>query len=247
MRTKIPRNLALSADMLPDRTESLGEAVTSVLREAIFTGKLKPGERLVEESLAEQLGTSRGPIRDAMRQLQQEGLVTVLPRRGAVVSTPSVDEARQAYGLRIVLEEYAASLAVEHLDDEDLGQLGKRITQMQAAADSDDLHTLLSHDEAFHDIVWYASRHQKLLQMRAQIAPQIHAYTVAAGHLYPDLHVLADSHVPVLEALISRDPERVKAAIRDHVALGARLWIEILSQLAEPDEAGYDGNGGQGQ
>src|SRR5919198_1448847 len=116
------------------------EHVVGALREAIIAGRLEDGERLIEDKIARELKTSRGPVREALRQLEHEGFVVSYPYRGAVVLGVSDDEIQQVLiPVRITLEKFSIPKAVERMDDADFAELGKQVWLMGEAARTDDL------------------------------------------------------------------------------------------------------------
>ena len=134
------------------------QQVTEILRTAIISGRFEPGERLIESALSTELGTSRGPVREALRQLENEGLVMSFPYRGAVVLGVSDEEVHEVLiPIRLTLERYSWARALEKLTDDDFAELGKQIWLMEQAGKANDLIKLVEADLAFHEIVISAS------------------------------------------------------------------------------------------
>ena len=121
---------------------------------AIISGRFEPGERLIESVLSTELGTSRGPVREALRQLENEGLVMSFPYRGAVVLGVSDEEVHEVLiPIRLTLERYSFARALEKMTDDDFAELGKQIWLMEQAGKANDLIKLVEADLAFHEIV----------------------------------------------------------------------------------------------
>jgi DNA-binding GntR family transcriptional regulator len=201
------------------------------LREAILTGRLAPGERLVEAEVARQMGVSRAPIREAIRKLERDGLVEYIPRRGTVVVKLSPEEVRDAYYLRAHLEAYAIRRAAVRITDEDLAALEDLIARMRECATHEDLHGLIAADVAFHARICQASGSARLYRLWDSLNP--HCWTLltslkVAGYT---LLQIAERHQPVLAALKARDPDRAEAEIRRHIT---ELADNVLAHLDAP-------------
>jgi DNA-binding GntR family transcriptional regulator len=182
-------------------------------------GTYEPGERLIEVTLSTELGTSRGPVREALRQLENEGLVTSNPYRGAVVLGVSDDEVQPVLiTIRLTLERYSFLRALETMTDEDLAELGKQVWLMEQAADADDLARNVEADLRFHEIVISASGQTHTVQIWRTIWPRIRAYFYRYGR-GQDLHRMVDEHRELLAALQSRDPDRMLSVLERHIAV----------------------------
>ena len=191
-----------------------GQQVVEILRSAIITGSYEPGERLIEATLSTELGTSRGPVREALRQLENEGLVMSFPYRGAVVLGVSDDEVQEVLiPIRLTLERYSFLRALERMTDEDFAELGKQIWLMEQAARADDLARIVEADLRFHEIVIGASGQTHTVQIWRTIWPRIRAYFYRYGR-GQDLGRMVDEHRELLAALQSRDPERMRSRAR---------------------------------
>src|SRR6187200_1505806 len=131
-----------------------GQQVVEILRSAIIMGTYEPGERLIEATLSTELGTSRGPVREALRQLENEGLVMSFPYRGAVVLGVSDEEVQEVLiPIRLTLERYSFVHAATRMTDADFAELGKEIWVMEQAAKAGDLEKMVEADLRFHDVV----------------------------------------------------------------------------------------------
>ena len=196
-----------------------GQQVVEILRSAIITGGYEPGERLIEATLSTELGTSRGPVREALRQLENEGLVMSFPYRGAVVLGVSDDEVQEVLiPIRLTLERYSFLRALERMTEEDFAELGKQIWLMEQAARADDLARIVEADLRFHEIVIGASGQTHTVQIWRTIWPRIRAYFYRYGR-GQDLGRMVDEHRELLAALQSRDPERMRTVLEQHIAV----------------------------
>lgn len=196
-----------------------GQQVVEVLRSAIIAGRFEPGERLIEAALSSELGTSRGPVREALRQLENEGLVMSFPYRGAVVLGVSDDEVQQVLiPIRLTLERHSFLHALERMTDTDFAELGKQIWLMEQAAKAGDLPKVVEADLRFHDIVISTSGQTHTVQIWRSIWPRIRAYFFGYGR-GKSLESMVDEHRELLAALQSRDPELVLQVLEQHIAV----------------------------
>lgn len=187
------------------------------LRDAILNGRLGPGDRIVEAEVARQMAISRAPIREAIRKLEQDGLVRYVPRRGTVVVKLSSDEVRDVYYLRAHLEGYAARLATRYASEADLQALAGLFDQMMLRADSGDLPGLIAADVEFHGMICQVSGSKRLPILWESLNPQ--SWTIVTGHKAAgfSLRQIAERHQVILDALQARDADRAEEAIRRHI------------------------------
>ncbi len=199
------------------RSGPRGQQVVEILRSAIIMGNYEPGERLVEATLSTELGTSRGPVREALRQLENEGLVMSYPYRGAVVLGVSDDEVQEVLiPIRVTLERFSFLHALPRMTDDDFAELGKQIWLMEQAATANDLARHVEADLRFHEIVITASGQTHTEQIWRSIWPRIRAYFFRYGR-GQDLMTMVEEHRVLLAALQSRDADAVLALLRRHI------------------------------
>ncbi len=195
----------------------LREDVREYLRDAILHGQLKPGEQIVETRLARQFGISQGPVREALRELEQIGLVEHRARRGTFVREITRSGAWEVYTLRAHLEVMAVRLAAERLTDDDLTTLERLIDEMVEAGRKGDRQRLTWCDVRFHELLCECSGHQLLLRTWRGVNPlswTLFTLTILRDR---DLVEIAERHRPILEALRARDPDAAERAINDHI------------------------------
>jgi DNA-binding GntR family transcriptional regulator len=196
------------------------EQVVEALREAIVAGRLADGERLIEEKIARELKTSRGPVREALRQLEHEGFVVSYPYRGAVVLGVSDEEVREVLvPVRLVLEKHSFPKAAAAMTDDDFGEVAKEVWQLQEAARTDDLARSVEADMRFHELMLERSGQPHTTQVWHSIAPRIRAYFYRYGRS-ADLERIAREHAELLAALQTRDADAIGAALEAHIAVG---------------------------
>lgn len=165
-------NLYLAMDeFLP-----LRDVVFNTLRQAILTGELKPGERLLEIHLANKLGVSRTPIREAIRKLELEGLVTMIPRRGAEVAQITGKSLQDVLEVRRSLDALCAELACERISDEEVDALEEACKAFEEATMSGDIRAIAAADVALHDIIIKATGNRRLVQLVNNLAEQMYRY-----------------------------------------------------------------------
>lgn len=198
-----------------------GQQVVEILRNAIIMGTYEPGERLIEASISAELGTSRGPVREALRQLENEGLVTSFPYRGAVVLGVSDEEVQEVLiPIRLTLERYSFTHALDRLTEQDIAELGKQVWLMEQAAATDDLGRNVEADLRFHEIVIAASGQTHTVQIWRTIWPRIRAYFYRYGR-GQDLARMVDEHRELLAAVQAHDREMMLTQLERHIAVPA--------------------------
>lgn len=199
-------------------TQSRREHVVQILREAITSGRLKPGDRLVEGDLANELGTSRAPIREALRQLEQEGLVASYPYRGTEVLGVSQDEVEQVLvPIRITLERFAFSRAIGRLNEDDFAQLGALVAEMETAAADHAADRLADADIRFHELIIVRSEQRHCLQMWKTIQPRVRAYFQRDAPAHTDPKSVPEQHQELLDILRTGDEAAALDAIDRHI------------------------------
>ena len=193
----------------------LREQVKELLLERILAGEYRPGDRLVETRIAQELGTSQAPVREALRDLELLRFVESQPFRGARVREVCAEELAEIYPVRAAVEEVAAREAALRLDGR-VEALEDELAAMRRAAAAGDLHALAAHDVGFHRLIVEASGNRTLLDVWTSL--QVEARTIITALATGiDHHELADMHEPVLAALADRDPERAGRALRRHI------------------------------
>ena len=193
--------------------------VVAALREAITSGRLEDGERLIEEKIARELETSRGPVREALRQLEHEGFVRSYPYRGAIVlGVPDEEVQEVLIPVRLVLESYSFPKAVELMSGADFAELAKQVWLMGEAARTNDLARSVDADMRFHELVLERANQPHTAQVWRSIAPRIRAYFFRYGRV-SDLERIAAEHADLLTALQTGDRETILTALEQHIAV----------------------------
>jgi DNA-binding GntR family transcriptional regulator len=194
----------------------MADQIAAAIRDSIAKGKLLPGTHLFEARIAREMQTSRIPVREALIQLEQEGLVTRKPSRGTFVTELTEKMMREVSSLRGLLEGYAASHAAMRLTTDDLMHLDGLVMEMRLAADAGSFLRILDCDYQFHEYVIHAAGHELLEEMWKATHAKIRVYLSATNLMYADLKLTAESHARVLEALRSGDAEVARMAMAAH-------------------------------
>jgi DNA-binding GntR family transcriptional regulator len=206
----------------PVENLTLWQRVYDHLRAAILSGRLEPGAELAEVPLSEELGVSRGPIREAFGRLASEGLVTVRPRRGAVVSPLSKEEFLELYQVREALERMAVKLAVRRLQPEDFAALQRLIDDMATHAERGQVDDFFEANAAFHARLVDASGNAKLGEMYRQLLDQIGRYRTRSLRLRGNLQRSIAEHAAILRAAKRGDAERAAHLMSEHIRVPQR-------------------------
>ena len=206
---------------------TLWQRVHDRLRDEIISGSLTPGTELTEVGLAGSFGVSRGPIREALGRLATEGLVTIRPRRGAVVRALSSEEFIEAYQVREAFEMMAVRLAVPKLTDDDLDALERLVDDMAERANASDVQAFFEANTAFHQRFFEASGNRMLAELYRQLRGQIDRHRLRSLELRGDLSRSVAEHRAILSAARARDVERAVRLASDHIRVPQlRLLVE---------------------
>lgn len=200
-----------------DQYKPLRDIVFDALKEAILTGRLKPGERLMEVQLAEEMGVSRTPVREAIRKLELEGLVVMVPRKGAYVSDLSLKDAAEVFEIRSSLEGLAAALAAERITDEEIKALDKVICDIIEAREKGDTETIIKKDMEFHQILFNASRNKRLAQIINNLKEQIDRFRIQSFTNPVRSQSVLSEHKAILSAIKQGDAENAEKLAKAHI------------------------------
>jgi DNA-binding GntR family transcriptional regulator len=206
------------------------------LRTAIVHGHFGPGERLREEALAKTLGVSRGPVREALSQLEREGLVVIQRNRGTFVARLTREDVEEIYSLRSVLERLATQRAVAHITPAQLDALQRVVDAMRAATERGMTEQEAAElDVQFHELLYEASHHKRLYDCWANMRRQIHILLLNRNVADADYRVVTvSSHQVILDALRERDEARAVALIDDHLR---GSYERVVAPMDAPNRA----------
>ena len=195
----------------------LRDVVFNTLRQAILTGELKPGERLMEIHLANKLGVSRTPIREAIRKLELEGLVTMIPRRGAEVAQITGKSLKDVLEVRRSLDALCAELACERISDAEIAALEAACKEFEEATYTRDARVIAAADVALHDIIIKATNNNRLVQLVNNLAEQMYRYRFEYIKDYSMHGRLVEEHRVIFEAIRKKDKVTAATAAVTHI------------------------------
>src|SRR5918996_6602921 len=207
-------------------SRTLWGQVRDRLREDILSGELAPGSTLSEAALAESFGVSRGPIREAVGRLASDGLITITPRRRAIVTELTRDEFVEAYQVREALETLAIRLAVPRLDGSDLARLRELHEEMVEHAKGGEVHSFFDANAAFHRVFVTASGNQKLQEIYRLLMDQMGRYLAHSLALRGSLEKSIAEHSAILEAVEAGEAEHATRLLADHIEVPQRVEEE---------------------
>ena len=196
----------------------LRDVVFNTLRDAILTGKLVPGERLMENQLAEKLGVSRTPVREALRMLELENLVELVPRKGAQVLDMSEKDIVNILEVRSALEGLATSVACKKMSKEDLQQLKNMEVDFEKAVADNDVEHFVDIDEDFHDLIFAATENDKLINIFRNLRIQLYRYRMAqAKNNETSMSTIVAHHRSIIRAIENHDSEEGASIAQGHI------------------------------
>lgn len=195
----------------------LRDVVFNTLRQAILKGELKPGERLMEIQLAQRLGVSRTPIREAIRKLELEGLVTMVPRKGAEVAKITEKSLRDVLEVRRSLEELAMQIACDKITEDILDDLEMALGEFKKAINSKELTAIAEADVNFHDVIYHATDNDKLIQILNNLREQMYRYRIEYIKDYSSHKRIIEEHELIIDSLKNKDKAKATLAICTHI------------------------------
>ncbi len=195
----------------------LRELVFQTLRDAILKGSLPPGEHLMEIPLATRLGVSRTPVREAIRKLELEGLVRMVPRRGAVVAEITVQDVEDVLEVRTVLEELAVRKACANISQAQVRDLKKTVAEFRRSLEKGDLTASAENDMAFHEILYAAAENRRLQQILQNLREQMYRFRLAYLKDKQTHRLLIEEHDAIAQAIQKNDPAQAQQAMRAHI------------------------------
>ena len=219
-----------------DGYKPLRDVVFETLRDAIITQVLKPGERLMEIQLADEMGVSRTPVREAIRKLELEGLVVMVPRKGAYVAGVSMKDIHEVYEVRSALEMLAVTLAAERITEEELDALERQVLRESEEEDKPnkgDLDSIIYIDRSFHDIIYQAAHNQRLVQFINILQEQLQRFRAASLSTPGRSKTALEEHKKIVEALSERNGELAAQLAREHIENAENAMISQMEEKGE--------------
>lgn len=230
------KNDDLTSIMTEYQYMPLRDVVFHTLRRGIMQGDLKPGERLMEIKLANRLGVSRTPIREAIRMLELEGLVVMIPRKGAQVAEITEKDLKDVLEVRMGLEELAVKFACQRITEEQLDNLYHASRKFEEAVKREDLTELAQADVDFHDLIYKATGNERLVQLLNNIREQMYRYRVEYLKDEEIRGSLVREHDTLLENLRQRDLEGAKQVTQSHIERQQAYILETIYGQNEKSE-----------
>ncbi len=213
------------------------EAYTA-LESAILTGELKPRERLVEQELAARLGMSRTPIREALRRLEERGLVRILPHRGGVVADVSPVDIENIYAVRCHVESLAARLAAERISPRTIEQVGDLEAAQSCLSAGRNVRALMHANDAFHDTIYGAAGNACLLEVIQQLRRQVHPVRFSAWSQPERIMRSLAEHREMVEVLRRQDGTGLAELTKRHLAVAKDVYLASLAERPDRSEKG---------
>ena len=221
----------MKLDMNIDEYLPLREVVFHTLRKAIIQGELQPGERLMEVTLANKLGVSRTPVREAIRMLELEGLVVMIPRKGAEVAKITVRDLKDALEVRMAIDSLSVKLACERLDEDDKTEIKQACVAFRAVK-SGNVQAIVEGDERFHNTIYRASKNQKLITIAMNLREQVYRYRFEYVKDFSYHENLIREHDQITEAILKGDVETAQKIMKEHIYNQEQIVIRNLQKEA---------------
>lgn len=213
-----------------ERHQTLREKILETIREAILRGSLRAGEKVAEPELAERFGISRTPIREAFRQLESEGYLTVIPRKGAVVTSLSERDVEEFYAIKSILEGYAAQMAAVKLSDKEIERLETINERLAQLAREGDVKTFFRVHSEFHDLFIKAAGNDKLLELINQLMMKFNRLRMASLSLPGRMEISVQEHRKIIEAFKEHDADKADKLVSKSAAYGGQVLIQSMAR-----------------
>lgn len=195
----------------------LGEVVFEYLRNAILAGELKPGERLMEVTIADQLGVSRTPVREAIRKLEKESFVIMIPRKGAYVADLTKKDIMEVLEIRKELEGFAAALAAERMTLAEKESLGRIVERFNESLMNMDKKSMIDSDNEFHSAIFEATKNQRLINIIYDLHDQFQRFRLIYFNEFNNFKEIQASHNRIFDAIIKQDSKNARLEAENHV------------------------------
>ncbi len=211
-----------------DTYQPLREAVCETLRDAIRKGILEPGERLMEVQLADELGISRTPVREAIRKLEQEGYVIMMPRRGTYVSDISTGDVKEIFEIRSALESLAAGLAARRIEPDELETLQNLLIEIEGYIAKNDIEKIVETDIKFHGLLYKVSRNERLVNIINNLKEQLARFRTLSMSYPGRLQETLEEHSEMVEAIANGDVSAARDAAEHHMERAEKTYLKAI-------------------
>jgi DNA-binding GntR family transcriptional regulator len=221
---------------MPEKYRTMQEIAYDAIRDGILAGRHAPGQRLIADELAKELGVSRMPVREALHRLEVAGLVTITPHRGAVVSALSEAECIEIYHVRAVLDGLATRLATPHLSAADHARLAALLADMEAGVEAKDPQRVLNVNREFHAVIWSAARAPRLRDLLENLYDASQRFRNISVLIPGRLDQITHEHRLIAEALAGGDAAAAERYANEHHEGTARRLLAAMDGRREPRE-----------
>jgi len=212
------------------KKKSLREEVYESLKKSILHGKIKAGQRLIEEQFAHQIGISRTPVREAFHKLERDELVTRLPKGGFAVRKFTKEDVEEIFGIRSALESYAAYLATLHITPDKISILEKKVDESEDALKSGDTDKVVQAHTEFHNLLYKTCKSKKLAEMINNFSDYFYRYRSALLQTKGGFHYSLEDHRQMLAAMKKKNPALVERLVRKHLARGKEIVMKEIDE-----------------
>jgi len=213
-----------------EQHQTLREKILETIRDAILDGQLKPGEKVAEPELATRFGISRTPIREAFRQLESEGYLTVIPRKGAVVTALSERAVEEFYVIKSILEGYAAQISAQNMTEKEISKLEALNDRLHLLAEQGDVKNFFKVHNEFHDIFINAAGNEKLAELIHQMLLKFNRFRLASISLPGRMEISVKEHNALIKAFRNKDGAAADALVRKTASFGGQILIQSMAR-----------------
>ncbi len=214
-----------------DTYQPLREVVCEALRDAIRKGILEPGERLMEVQLADELGISRTPVREAIRKLEQEGYVIMMPRRGTYVSDISTSDVKEIFEIRSALESLATGLAARRIEPEELETLQNLLIEIEGYIRENNIEKIVETDIKFHGLLYQVSRNERLVNIINNLKEQLARFRTLSMSYPGRLQETLEEHSDMVEAIANGDVSAARDAAEHHMERAEKTLLKAMRKI----------------
>lgn len=229
---------------------TMSKQVVRAIRHQIFSGVLRPNQRVVEAEIAAEMGISRGPVREAFAELEKEGLIITYPRKGTYVQSFELKDIEEIYTLRALLEGFAVSLALDRLQEQDLAYLRDLLDQIVEMAEKKDVIEVSRLNMQFHKKIMELSNHKRLYDSWQSLLAQTQMLSAMTTEYYTSLIDIRKSHEILLDALATGDRDHIKRSFEHHILKSMNELIDFLKKMkgeGQPGESRAEASPGRGE
>jgi DNA-binding GntR family transcriptional regulator len=228
MKAKKKKATTLKGIKPVGRPRFMGDTAYDILKEAIIKGTLAQGQKLIETQLSAQMNVSRVPVREAVKKLEQDGLVEKTDKRGFVVKIISKEEIDETFGIRALLESYAAFLATEHIDDGLIRKLDESMEAYKHVLEAGDTERLMQLNTQFHEMIYKASGSQKLYELINNFRDFIYRYRRKLLNNLDFARLSLGDHEKMVKAMRQKDQKKVEHLVKKHILRGKEVILKEM-------------------